>query len=171
MECELITCADLIGLISSESANYNKLINAIIAAFVGALSAYAFNKIHWHQVHQIEQSKSIINDVDKLASSIEELAVKYWLQDYNASSAGDLKLMEISIKSYLRIIINFCKLFRENKIPSDLESLTNELFELCTGGDFESIRRIKCENTATNIAIICAEIRLDLSKSLYSTRT
>lgn len=170
-KCDFLSCQQIISTLPEATYNSHELINALIAAIVGAFSAYIFNLLHWKKVHSIEKRKNIIFEIEKLTDGIEKLSVNYWLVDYSPDSAGELKLKEISIKSYLRIIINFCRFLNENNIPSNLDTLTSELYEFCSGGDFESIQRKKCENTATNISITCAEIRLDLSKSLYSSKS
>lgn len=147
-----------------ESSNGFHLPIPIIAAIIGAFSAYSFNYFHWKMVEKKKKNSELLLMLSTLITELETLAVNYWSRDQNKEDRKD----EVYIKSRIRLLTKYKKQINKNKnsnkdIIDDLESFGSDIFDLTTGDDFEMNNRKASKQKAINISYRCSDIRAIIS--------
>lgn len=139
---------------------------AAAVAIIGAFSAYLFNLVHWRMVNKMQQETLVYMALLELIKEVETIAVDYWLQGYDIRREEEISANEVKIKSKLRLMLRYVKeigAMRKNKRLTPHRGKTSEfaidIFELITGGDFESIARNASRIKATQISYKCADIK------------
>jgi hypothetical protein len=146
------------------------IIIVIVGAIVGAASAFIFNLFHWRIVEKRHAITAIGNALIEIISHLEESAIDYWL----CADISNLKKLEISIKSYNKVnrklISELNSKISNNVYTSTKVKLTNfgnEIFDLTTGGDFET-EALKNEPVkAAKISLMCSSTKADILKMMY----
>ncbi len=149
------------------------MLEGIIAATVGAFSAFMFNVLH---LDSAERSKKIENLASIVVNNIIELeskAVSYWLTHADSANNG-LKSLEIELKSRCfinqKLIYNFLTILPGDvplAIRVQLTKFSEEIFDLATGGDFESCQRKNNPKLALKLSRKCTMARINLLKSIH----
>lgn len=145
-----------------------------VGALIGAFAAFVFNYINWIIDRRHRRIESLAVGLSNLICDIEDESITYWIQDANQMSEIERKKSEIIIKSKaLSIRVqsdNFCDAFFRKK-SKRLESFAavsmkfnDDLYELATGGDFESATRLAEPATASKISNICNAFLGQISK-------
>lgn len=135
---------------------------AIFVALLGAASAYLFNHLHWTTVSRKEKVAAQLAGISALISSFENVAVSYWV---SAQSPASLEA-QVLIKARHRAIVKqrgvLAKILSDGKhlpLHRQLSRFSDDVFDVATGGDFESANRQASESTATAIAVFVADIQ------------
>lgn len=162
---ELVKSCDLLNSVELQ----DNMIVSITAAIVGAFSAYLFNFFHWRKETKLIKKNELLKSAYNHILEMENISIDYWTVDTASANKNVITKQEIKIKCLIRILIKYPRLFPNSFDKKDFENMVDDLYELCTGGDFESSKRKKCDKTALNISLLCAEIRLNLTKIIFNT--
>jgi Zn-dependent protease with chaperone function len=174
MESEILPLtSDLIGLLSeirdeiarsSADSLVSALFVTVVGAFSGAFAAYFFSRIMKKQSQSAVAAKRLCDLID----SLEDVASKYWLSGSDDTVRRQLELQEIQMKSLHKLIRRYVRLLKTSKIDDEiakkLDVFTTLIFNVATGGEFESRERQSSYKTASQVASICADARVDLSE-------
>ncbi len=151
------------------SPQSEKYIFGITIAISGALSAYLFNLLHWKIVEKKRKVSQISGELNTLIERLESMAVKYWIQDYSNQNKEENNIIEVTLKSKLRLINHLIKASRptldkcnRKSINNNLKKFQSEIFELVTAGEFESINRKASKARAMKISYTCSDIRVKM---------
>lgn len=166
--------------------DYSGLVTAIIAAIVGALSAYIFNWLHWRYARSLARQESYVEAIGSLLKEFDVACAAYWSQP-NEGYTGvgqdschtiiDRRVLEAAIKrlhmhfsrhgqDYLDTYYHYDSVYR-NRITSKL----NELYEWATGDDFESVKRATSNQRCLKVSGLCVEIVICLSQCPRAKKT
>ncbi len=159
---------------NASGVSLGTILLSVSIVVIGAFSAYLFNHLHWKTVKRIEKISSGTQILVKLLEKLEPIAIEYWLKGYTTENNIEIESSEIQIKSILKLIatqLNLTLKLAKNVTSNDDHPLTRqveELFDLITGGDFESCGRIRSKATATRISNLCTETQIKVKEfSLY----
>ena len=151
-----------------------QLLFGVLVAIVGAFSAYLFNFFHWKMVEKKRTISQITGELIALIQGLESVAVKYWVQDYRYNDKEEINATEVVIKSKLRLINHYIMDFgsilnidKKKIFHRHLEDFHADIFDLVTGGDFESTVRKSSKPRAMKISFRCSDIRA----KIYSLET
>lgn len=143
---------------------------AIFVAFVGALSAYIFNHLHWKTVNRNQRLKGIRTAIFELVSKLESLAVSYWLRGYDENMMHDLQVAEVEIKANMRLIAKLVRIIPPEALAGitkegkqKIDDFPSEMYDLITGDGFESRSRKISKSKATQITRHCSELKVILA--------
>lgn len=157
--------------IPSDSISAEDFFFAVLIAIIGAFSAYLFNYFHWRMVRRKDKLSGIFFAFNSLIKEFESIAIEYWLIDYNAKQMQHLNMLEVSIKSRVRLINRYTRLLRSKKLTpvynvsilDKIENFGDAVFDLATGGEFESKNRVSSKSTAIKISNLCSDIRAQIT--------
>lgn len=154
--------------IASSSPGWNDFLSWIVPAFAGAFAAYLFNYFHWQMVEKRQVKSNLSTALCDCIKELEDASVKYWLTASDSNSQIESKQIEISIKSQLTImrahISRLGKSDNESETVSTLDEFSDEIYDLITGGEFESTSRPESPNIASKISKKCTKARALLSE-------
>lgn len=149
----------------SKSGN-DSLADGIWLALIGALSAFLFNFVQ----KMIERSSQRLTKSGEatliLIKELEVTSIGYWLKGYVASDKDKLTLDEVNIKAMLitlranilTIIDNLP--YKEKKtLSTKLRDFSSEIYDLTSGGDFESVNRNPDKRRVSSIARKCSDVK------------
>ena len=155
---------------SLHSSTSTTLGQAIFIVFMAAFSAYVFNLLHWMMVNKKQKKAGITTALSKLVDELELLSVTYWLDNYDEKRKLEIRTTEITIKPKIRLIVRYIKILsaalNSRKSASEIKKLDdfgNDIFELVTGGEFESICRIASPKKAIDISTKCSDVKAMIS--------
>ena len=141
---------------------------SIVAALLGAASAYLFNYFHW----KIVESKNTISSLCKLITdtidTLEQSSVHYWLEEsFDKASVG--KQFEITIKAKCEVLGRqteqlFAKINTNQPASRTLKirQAVNDIYDIATGGDFESLNRKADPVKAAKIGRLCTKVKVEV---------
>ncbi|HDL7195499.1 TPA: hypothetical protein PXQ92_004217 [Yersinia enterocolitica] len=139
--------------------------SAVFVAIVGALSAYLFNVLQQRSERKINKIKNISSSILDLISTLEDIAVRYWVTGYSSEHKDKISIDEARIKSINLLIDKHIDIFLDNlnekqkkQYKNTLKNFASDIFDKSTGGDFESIHRQKSQFIATSISKKCLEV-------------
>lgn len=151
----------------NDQSTLEKLLFAMFVVFIGALSAYIFNHLHWRYVQNKQNTSSMGKSLIELIDKLEILSVKYWVQEYCTDDSEDHCISEIEIKTLLRQIGKYTTAFNKSMKCRDsskkaemLTDFVSEAYDLITGDGFESATRAPSKPKATKIARECSDARV-----------
>jgi hypothetical protein len=155
---------------SNDKLTSTAIFFAIFVAILGALSAFLFNYFHWRIVRKTDKLYNVGSELKDLIKDLEDEALRYWVSSYASSRKEDVSISEISIKSMIRQVElqtkTLIELSGEKKLNSKKEKIENfpsEIFDLITGGDFESKSRVPSNVTAMKVAKKCSDARANIA--------
>ncbi len=155
---------------SNDKLSVTAIAFAVFVALVGALSAFLFNHIHWRVVRKINNSYSTGAELVELIQELELEALKYWVSSYDRNTKEEISISEIKIKSIIRQIntqtMTLIEIINNRKIKAKKDQIyifPSEIYDLVTGGDFESKSRKSSKRRAMRIAKRCSDARANIS--------
>jgi hypothetical protein len=137
----------------------------LILVLTGALLAFIAQNIFFFKTENV----SIVNDYIKIYSDIEDYATKYWLCD--CESNKDSLFLNFDCISHINGMINASGHFYETaqnvlgKYHNEFVEIDQNLFDLVTGGEYESKNKKRDINRAIEIITKCNEMKALLHKS------
>jgi hypothetical protein len=143
---------------------------SLVIVVVGALSAWLFNYLHWKVVRKTDQKTKVADGLVSLLGELEPVAIKYWLEDFDIQKQSSIEVDEIKLKSILKLFASQVGLLNEiigERSPQKplglvLEQSANKLFDVVTGGDFETHSRKRSKFTASKISNLCAQTKMKI---------
>lgn len=160
---------------NSSGLSWESILFALFVAIVGALSAYAFNHLHWKIVTRRQNITGFSNGLSELIKELESLTTEYWMEGYESNRDSQIRLSEVRIKSNMKLLARYvaflsmkstCDRFSDK--AANLERLNNDLYDQVTGDEFESTNRQSSKPTAQKISGLCSEMRMVLSELNFS---
>ena len=144
---------------------------AVFGPLIGSFSAYKLNRMFWVEINERRSITKIGESIIYCIDRIEDIAPKYWLQGYNKETEEEQKLDEIKIRSSLKPLETLTNEYSQHLTPKGsvgnrevLEELHRELWDISTGGDFETKIRQQDFDRANEIHDICTQFRLEVMK-------
>ena len=144
---------------------------ALFVALIGAFSAYCFNHWHWKTVKRNTNIANLSKELNVLIKQLEDESVNYWVKDYDDKFHHEISAAEVLIKSKIRVINSIIDTFTNGLSGEDykyqikrLKDFRCELFDLVTGGDFESKRRKASKTKANKISSDFSNIRATIAQ-------
>jgi hypothetical protein len=173
----------------SDGVSLQTALFTVMVAFIGSGSAFLFSLLQTRHTRNKDRINNISNSLSKTISTLEDNAVRYWLN--NSSDLSDNQALEMKIQSLLRESRSQSDLLSKvlkrkgvsfwvvEKFPllgdieiakklNDINVFQTVIYELVTGGDFEVSSRVKSKNTAQRISTQCSKIK---SKVSYISNT
>jgi hypothetical protein len=160
----LHTSIDLLNsaLVSHANSSYGlKSFIPIISVIIGALLGYFFNRSHWSWTEKKKKETESFTKLFTLISELETLSVDYWTKDHNEDDEKN----EVYIKSKIRLLTKYTRAIntKDKSIKNEIDNFVSDIFDLVTGGDFESKNRKASKTTAISISYKCADINANVS--------
>lgn len=148
------------------------LLVAILGSVFAAIAAYVINYLHWSRAKEAEKTENLTKAIIQTVERLELFAIDYWLQPYDQSKVMELETLEINIKSTHASIMSHSSVFQKNRgtqtTSKSLEKFVDEIFDIATGGDFESTSRTASKSTATKISKSCETLKINLLSELFN---
>ncbi|PCJ35539.1 MAG: hypothetical protein COA75_10315 [Cellvibrionales bacterium] len=148
---------------------FDALIITVIGAISGAIAAFLFSFFHWKLEGKRNAVAETALSLKEVVFDFESIAIKYWLTDFKVEELVECQTCEIRIKSFFKLIVKYSRLLsslslnnRGAEIAKSIESFSDSVFDLTTGGEFESVNRKPSKGRAAKIAIDCAKVRAEL---------
>lgn len=172
--------ASTVSLLAPPSDDFSlrKIFIALFVVFIGAFSAYIFNFLHWKMVDKRNKLSKIGESLNILIKDLEVCAIEYWTKDYNELEQHQINVLEISLKSRLLLIPKYILILNAELAGLDRKKhtlTTNKLtefgcqiFDLVTGGEFESKQRKASKSKAMRISSQCSNVRAKISSLDFS---
>lgn len=139
---------------------------AIFVVFVGALSAYLFNLLHWRMIDKRQKMSGSFLALNALVTDLDSVAVNYWLKDFDPKERVNMQEAEITIKNNIHLIANYIRLLTPllgNSLSESKKKIFDDfplvIFDLATGDGFESMSKISSKPKAMKISKLCVEIK------------
>jgi len=150
----------------------SSVLEPAIVVIIGAFTAYLFNLFHWRMVENRKSITNISDGLIQLILRLEDVSVNYWLSCYaGGDNEIERQVSEIKIKSDLLLIAKFSKTLLNKTTPrnnisigEDLENQISILFDLATGGEFESKTRLPSKSNASKISTACVKLRFQIAE-------
>jgi len=150
------------ALVSHVNSSYElKSFIPIISVTIGALLGYFFNRFHWSWTEKKKKETESFAKLFTLISELETLSVDYWTKDHDEDDEKN----EVYIKSKIRLLTKYTRAIttQDKSIKNEIENFVSDIFDLVTGGDFESKNRKASKTTAITISYKCADINANVS--------
>ena len=119
----------------------------VINAFITAFAVFIFNVIYWRVTERNREFNVIGKSLVDTIKCVEACSIKYWSTKFDSVDDPEKVRLEIDIKSFplllQKLIDEYMKKLPSNMDASDLvrvRSFADNLFDIATGGDFESMR-------------------------------
>ncbi|MDM2808904.1 hypothetical protein [Citrobacter sp. Cpo107] len=148
----------------------SSLITALISTTCAATAAFIYNKIHWHSVVNRETKTKLLESISDVVNELRADAISYWLKGYSKKSAKSLLEEEMRIKASLSIINSTITIYvskiskrKRKEIEPKLRAFHNELFDIITGDDFETLGRKQDKGKVSVISTKCVAFRVLLN--------
>ena len=155
---------------SNDKLTLTAIFFAVFVALIGALSAYLFNFLHWKIVRKTNKLYGSGVELIELIQRLESEALKYWISSYDDSKKEEILIAEISIKSIIRRIDvqtrALVTLLGDNRMKGKKQQISGfpyDIYDLVTGGDFESKARSSSKRKAMKISKQCSDARSNVS--------
>lgn len=147
----------LFSIKNDASPVYHTYLSAVLAVLLGALLAFLYTK-------RIEKRKAyhqVIIDFSSDLKSIMNLCEDYWLGDHHDNKERiRLNKMSYLISAKLNETNEYRPLMEEllGEKFSDYENLDEKLFEVATGGNFQTSKMQSCPETFMEISSLIVKI-------------
>ena len=141
---------------------------SIVAAILGATSAYLFNYFHWKVVEDKNTVSSLCRLITDTIDVLEKNSVEYWLED-SFDKANIRKQIEITIKAKCEVLSRqteqlFAKVSPEQPASRiyKIRDSVNQIYDIATGDDFESLNRKSDPVKAAKIGRLCTKVKIEV---------
>lgn len=140
--------------------------SGILGGLTASLAAFIFHYFYASSLNNRNRISHLSKMIIETTNGFQDICVNYWLSP-NSSLVNNEEL-EIKIKSEFRILnsllINLKKEVKPGSTADiDFNKLLSELFDLATGGDFESTSKLADKKKATSISTRCCQLKALLS--------
>lgn len=153
------------------SFSWFALLIPVVTGLVVASAAFLYNKLHWYSVRKRESRIKVAESMIDLVTTLDEIAVDYWLKNFSKRFSRESKMCEIKIKAHLNLfnslVPSLCSEIASGKREENktmFEGLHSEIYDLITGDDFESTSRKSDRVKADKISNKLLKLRVELVK-------
>jgi len=138
----------------------------IISGIVVAVVIVGINFWHLSRVNKKNSCSHYTSTLLVLVKEFEELALDYWMKNKTNRNKTEMILSEFKMKSEFSSIQETVKfaipLIDKVKDRDALTLLTSQLYDISTGGEFESSSRKMNKSAAQKISRLCTKIKVIL---------
>lgn len=146
------------------------LYEILFGALFSVLAAFVFNFLYWRLKERKEKLFARVNEAKVALEDFEINASNYWSCNYDKEKPQAYVIQEAKIKAnHLILMSTFEKHIQpfvepsQKKLSTKILSEIDGLFDISTGGDFESSSRMANPKTVSDIIKRCARIKTQLS--------
>ncbi|WP_313772596.1 hypothetical protein [Enterobacter huaxiensis] len=154
-----------------ESSGNGSLSDGIWLALIGALSAALFNFVQKKFDDKAVKLSKSGEATLSLIKELEGLSIDYWIKGYVPAEKDKLLLSEVTIKAILITLRANILTLIENLPIKDKEAnklkllaFSSEVYDLTTGGSFESTARTPSKRSAFAVARKCSDAKAMILK-------
>lgn len=168
---ELVSRLEQLNTTLSTTPKFS-FVETLGGALFSVLAAFVFNFLYWKMKEKKEKLQAGITEAKVALEEFEVNASDYWSYDYTPRAIKSSSIQEAKIKANHFILLStFNKKINplignteeekafKTKIAKEIESL----FDIATGGDFESSSRKASRKTVSDIIRRCARLKTQLS--------
>lgn len=167
--------SNLGGILSSipDGSYQLSIVSGVISALVATFAAFIINYLYWRKVNRYNLLSHYADfSIDQLIS-FKNICIKYWIQDGKQNNSDLVSSEVVMITSYASLnksIVMISELIPKKYIEDvkEMESLIQEVYDVSTGGDFQSINKGVDKKRAMKVSRLCLELQTILIK--YSHR-
>ncbi|GAA3923796.1 hypothetical protein [Litoribacillus peritrichatus] len=153
-----------------------EITSGISGALVAALAVFIFNLIYFKNVNKVNKEAHYSNIALKLLEFFESSATSYWISERikdkrkKDTNNKEMKLLEIKIKSDFLVLRTslekFCNLIsiKNSSDSKQILALIDELYDLSTGGEFESDSKVSNPKITSEISKLVSRLKSILIK-------
>ncbi len=159
----------ILSIKETNSLGFEQIVFAIFIVIVGAFSAFAFNFLHWHYANKMQKYSNLGKSLRIIIEDLEQISIDYWIRGYDKELEQEIQVKEAVMKSKILLIDKYSTLFMAGLIGPEtkhckdaLAKFKAQIFELATGGNFESKMRAPSKDKALKIARECGKINAQL---------
>ncbi|MBO2902315.1 hypothetical protein J5H42_16315 [Aeromonas dhakensis] len=144
------------------------IVSAVLGALVAAIAAFSFNVMYWRKLNNDNIKSHYANICLKHLATFEKAALQYWINNKTNENSQEMQLLEVKIRS--TFIVLKSSLDNLSKVvidPTDKENIslfTTTIFDVATGGNFESSFKKTERNTCLKISKECSKITTTILK-------
>lgn len=151
------------------------LTEVLSGAIFSVIAAFVFNFLYWKVKERKERLHAAINEAKDALLDFEENATEYWSRNYDPRNAKTNTIQEAKIKANHSLLLSTYtnrihplisssqkkaeSMGLEKSVQLEIESL----FDIATGGDFESSSRKASKKNVADIIRRCTRIRTRLA--------
>ncbi|MGY6481992.1 hypothetical protein [Vibrio parahaemolyticus] len=151
------------------------LTEVLSGAIFSVIAAFTFNFLYWKVKERKERLRAAINEAKDALFDFEENAVEYWSSDYNPRNAKTNTIQQAKIKANHSLLLstytnrvfpllsNSQKASEKMDVKKNIQLEVENLFDIATGGDFESSSRKASKKNVSDIILRCTRIRTRLA--------
>ncbi|WP_390240664.1 hypothetical protein [Vibrio sp. R78045] len=151
------------------------LIELLGGAIFSVIAAFVFNFLYWNAKEKSERLHAAINEAKDALRDFEENSVEYWSNDYNPTNTKTNTVQQAKIKANHSLLLSTHTnriLPLLNKSQKNIETANpkknilieiENLFDIATGGEFESSSRKANKRNVSDIIRRCTRIRTRLA--------
>ncbi|EDP59408.1 hypothetical protein [Vibrio sp. AND4] len=151
------------------------LVELLGGAVFSVIAAFVFNFLYWKSKEKSERLRAAINEARDALRDFEENAVDYWSNDYSPKNTKTNAVQQAKIKANHTLLLSTHTnriLPLLNKSQKSIETVNpkknilieiEKLFDIATGGEFESSRRKANKRNVSDIIRRCTRIRTRLA--------
>lgn len=159
---------------ASDGVSLKTALFTIMMALVGSGAAFLFNWLHWKMAQKKENLGTVSKAFSASVKKLNEDASTYWLKNCSAKYNNEDHLLEMRIQSllrecreYARILVSLLNKKNHKDEISGVDTFTDGIFDLVTGGDFEVLGRTVNKNKAVKINRMCSKVTMQLAKITF----
>lgn len=170
---EIVDAIDRLTAVSQTSINLPYFLTFVLNVFpvlLGALAGYWLSNKQWKKAESKKDLVGSVRELDFLLKEIEEKAVEFWCRGSNVNVVED-SIVHSTLASNIAMSDQLVEHLLSNEVlkldtsvVSKLTIYKDDIYELATGEEFESISRKVDKVRATKISKRCVEIRAKLAK-------
>jgi hypothetical protein len=155
--------------------------SGIIGAIVAAVAVFSANYFYLRHVNTNNKKAHFANVVLSLLGDFEQSSTKYWISEKvndkrnKGQNKIEMQMLEVKIKSEFTVLRESLEAFCELLLPSqkkhmdDITKFVDEVYDIATGGDFESENKKSEKRITFYISQQCSSLKSILLK--YSQHT
>lgn len=180
MEDSTAKLVDTIGTIP-HGAYGLAITSGIIGAIVAAVAVFYANFFYFRHVNTNNKKAHFANVILSLLDDFEKSSTKYWISEKiidkrkKDNNEIEMQMLEVKIKSEFKVLRESLESFCDLLLPSeknhvdDITKFSDDVFDICTGGDFETENKKSEKKITFYISQQCSSLKSILLK--YSQHT
>lgn len=152
----------------------DKIVIGLITAFTSATLAFFFNWMHWRRDKSLESFRVLSKELVSVLENLEGHVIEYWSRDYcedkkseDISLETKIKIKVTSIKKIIDLIFDVKKVERTDKDYIHFKQCIDRIYDISTGGEFESSRRKISKSVISKVTRYSADLRIGVLRFTY----
>ncbi|MEH8110183.1 hypothetical protein ACEUC8_12445 [Aeromonas veronii] len=138
------------------------ILSAVLGALVAAIAAFLFNIAYWRKLNKENFKSHYANICLEHLTTFEKAALQYWISNKTNENAQEMQLLEVKIRSTFIVLKssldNLSNVVVDPADKASISTFTTTIFDVATGGNFESSVKKTERNTCLKISKECSKI-------------